>query len=165
MGIRKDELPWKPIDTKDYEWNAYRTQYITSNITYDKLAKEHKLDPQLLRKRASREQWGVKRKEFGEALTREVGAQVVEVSKEALVEWNEDILVDAKRLKEAARRLFMKLENGKWTHRKDVAYGALGAAASAMMNADRIARLAMGASTDNRNNTNRNLPLSIEELV
>lgn len=164
---QKKDLPYKPINTKDYDWNKIRTEFITTTLTYDKICTKHKLDPNLVRKRGSRERWTDKRKEFSEQLTREVGAEVIEINKEALATYNEDALRDANRLREAGRRMFMVLKDGKWSHRKDVAYGALGAAASAMMTADKIARLALGASTENRNNnnTNRNLPVSIEELV
>ena len=168
MTTRKEDVPWELIDTKDYDWNTYRTEFITTKITYEKLSEKYGLNPGHVRKRSSREGWMAKRKEFSEQHTQAVGEEVLELAVKELAKYNTNALKDAERLREAARRMFMVLDkNGKWSHRKDVPYGALGAAASAMVAADKIARLSLGGSTENNNNrnTNRNLPVSIEELV
>lgn len=148
----------------DHDWNGAKAKFVSTRITYIKLAEEFGIREGLLRKRAQREKWPLERREFSQRVVDDAKASVAREIVVGLKEWNADTLVEAERLRESARRLFMrKRTDGRWLFLDTVSANNLAAAATTNLAADKLARLALGASTEN--NTNRSLPASVDDFV
>lgn len=154
------------MPTYDHDWEAAKLEFVTSKKTYAVVAKNQGIREGLMRKRAQREGWAAARKEFShqvaEAVVEDVHGDLVQ----KLKQWNRDTIIEAERLREAARSFFMrKRADGRWVGTTKISAQGLTAAASANMTADKLARLALGTSTENTNNTNRNLPASVDDFI
>ena len=150
----------------DHDWTGARTRYVSSRSTFEVVAKEFKIPASLMRKRAGREGWQRERKEFSHQVDQTVLDEVLDNRVKQLKDWNKDTLVEATRLREAARSFFMrKRADGQWVATTKISAQGLTAAASANMTADKLARLALGTSTENNQNTNTNLPAGVDDFV
>ncbi len=149
---------------KDHDWAGAKKAWVTSTSTFETVGKKLGIPPGLMRKRAGREGWKAEREEFSRRVEAEVTEELIETTVKDLKEWNTETLTEARRLREAARSLFMrKRTDGRWIHTTKVSAQGLQAAAAANMTADKLARLALGASTDNQ--SHRQLPASVDDFV
>jgi len=154
------------MPTYDHDWDAARLEFVSTKKTYTVVAKNHGIREGLMRKRAQREGWSAQRKEFSQQVVAKATEEVQEDLVKMLKEWNRDTLTEAHRLREAARSFFMrKRADGRWIPTSKISAQGLTAAASANMTADKLARLALGTSTENNNNKNTSLPVSVDEFV
>lgn len=156
--------------TKDHsgaDWDAMRLKFVTTKITITALAKEFGVPKGSVSKHASREGWEAERKEWSENLAKEVKEKVTLDKAKFLTEWNDDTLVEAGRLREAARRQFMRqMADGRWRFNTHISASAIQAAAAANVSADKLVRLALGVATDNTNpNAKSELPTSVDDFV
>lgn len=157
----------KTKDHSDKDWDSARLKYVTTKISFAALSKLFGIPEGSLMKHASREEWKKERADYAANLSKVVKEETTSDKVKVLKEWNEDTIVEAKRLREAARRQFMrKLANGEWRFNKNISSSAITAAATANVSADKLVRLALGVATDNTNpNAKSELPASVDDFV
>lgn len=153
--------------TTDVDWDGARLKYVTTaGASLADVARDFKVDEKVLRSRSRREGWEQEKTDFRGNLSEVVKEQATSVQAEALKRWNEDTLIEAGYLREAARRQYMRpMANGKWRFNTHVSAAGITAAATANVAADKLARLALGTATENHQNTNRNLPVTVDDFV
>ena len=122
------------------DWTAIKTEYI-NGAEYPALAKRHKIKEATLRQRASRNKWSQERQKASQAVTTKATAVLVESRAEQLANFNADDVRVAKAIRAKAAKL---LQAATTPHE-------LRALAGAFDSAQKIGRLALGASTENSN--------------
>lgn len=157
----------KTNDHSDADWEAMRLKFVTTKMSFAALAREFKVPDDVIRKHARRGEWEKERTEYIENLGKHVKEQTTKEKVDFLTKWNDETLVEAQRLREAARRQFMRpMANGEWRFNKHISASAIQAAAAANVSADKLVRLALGVSTDNTNpNAKSDLPASVDDFV
>jgi hypothetical protein len=154
-------------DHSGYDWEAARLKFVTTKMTKELVAKEFGIPRNILIKHSTREGWNAERDEYSVTLTKRVVEQSIADKAKFLEQWNEETLVEAQRLREAARRQFMRpLADGRWRFEKHISAVSIQAAASANVSADKLVRLALGVATDNHNTGAKSeLPLNIDDFA
>ena len=120
------------------DWTAIKTEYI-NGAEYPALAKRHKIKEATLRQRASRNKWSQERQKASQAVTTKATAVLVESRAEQLANFNADDVRVAKAIRAKAAKL---LQAATTPHE-------LRALAGAFDSAQKIGRLALGATTEN----------------
>ncbi len=134
---------------KQPDWNVVRAEYVNGTDTLQYIADKYGVNPATLRKRASVGGWQDARQEFARkvALTLETKTVVSRVSQ--LKEWNDDDLKIAKVLRS---KLAMRL--AKVSEETASGLEVLRTIASTVEAVQRVARLALGATTANQGVSN-----------
>ena len=122
------------------DWTAIKTEYI-NGAEYPALAKRHNIKEATLRQRASRNKWSQERQKASQAVTTKATAVLVESRAEQLANFNADDVRVAKAIRAKAAKL---LQAATTPHE-------LRSLAGAFDSAQKIGRLALGASTENSN--------------
>jgi hypothetical protein len=157
------------IHDPNVDKDAIRLEFVTSQVPIAQLARDHGLRVTKLQRWARDEDWDSARKEYREKFLEQTTQSKIANAAARLTQWNEETMVHAGLLREAARRQFQyeAQEPGmmpQWRFKKDVSAKDISAAASAHVAADKLARLALGASTDNVNNVNKSLPATVDDF-
>lgn len=128
------------------DWGAIRLEYINSLITADELAQRHGVKPATLRQRAARGDWNADRHALSKAVTTVTQEAVLISRKTELAKFNEDDLKMAKALRGLVVRAITRASSGK---NMSLSPSEIRSLAGTVSEAQRIGRLALGASTEN----------------
>lgn len=150
----KSKPPKKRID-----WPSARAEYVNNaSLTYANIGQKYTVLETTVRKRASDENWTAERIARATALVQKATEKSILDSVAELTKYNEQDLIAAKSLRALAAKKMQQVQQGT-LEAKD-----LRALAGAVESAQRIARLALGASTENTD-TRSTVILSIERMT
>jgi hypothetical protein len=144
--------------------DAIRLDYVTSSVTLEACAKKYGVKGPTLRKWAREDHWDAERREYRERFHEQATQSKIDNAAARLAQWNEETLLHAGLLREAARRQFQYQTEDGWRFREDASSKQITAAAAAHVAADKLARLALGASTENVNQNNKLLPATVDDF-
>jgi len=136
------------------DWQAIQTEYI-SGIEYLELSEKYKVKEATVRQRAKRGNWSQMRHSTSQAVTDKAIESIIEVKANKLAELNDIDLTAANSLREKAAELLAIATTP----------NEVKALAGVYDVAQKISRLALGASTENSSITNKELPTSVDEFV
>lgn len=136
------------------DWQAIKTDYI-SGMEYSDLSVKHKAKEATIRQRAKRGDWSQYRHRALQAVTEKAISAIVEVKADLLAKLNETDLSAAQALRDKANELMQSVTSP----------NELKALSGTFDVAQKISRLALGASTENSNVTTKELPASVNEFV
>lgn len=137
------------------DWTAIKLEYVNSPLNLKEIAEKHDLKDSTVRQRAHREDWEAERHALSQSVTQAAQEQLTDDRANQLAKFNEDDLRMARAIRAKAASMIKELDNP----------SALRAVAGAADLAQRIGRLALGAETENRIVTSRELPASVDEFV
>lgn len=137
------------------DWQIIKLEYINSPLNLKEIAEKHDLKDATVRQRAHREDWEAERHALSQTVTQAAQEQLTDDRTNQLAKFNEDDLRMARAIRAKAASMIKELDNP----------SALRAVAGAADLAQRIGRLALGAETENRIVTSRELPASVDEFV
>jgi hypothetical protein len=130
---------------KRIDWLAARASYVnTAALTYADIAKRFGINPSALRMRAGRENWTAERQAATAKLLQNVTEKTIFDTAAELVRYNEQDLQAAKALRALVAKKIQHTQQQGHIEARD-----LRSLAGAVESAQRIARLALGASTEN----------------
>lgn len=128
---------------KRIDWPAAKNEYVNNaKLTYAEIAKKYRTTPGSVEQRAFREHWTAERAQRAKILFETVRDKSILDTVSELARYNEQDLAMAKVLRAAAARLIQ--DKDEELGPKDIRF-----LAGAVESAQRIARLALGASTEN----------------
>lgn len=136
------------------DWPALRVAYVNSAMQYKELAAKHGLKEGTVRQRANREDWARERNAASRAVTQASNQQIGLTRVEELVAFNADDVRIAKAIRVKAANMLRTA-----TTAQD-----LRALSGAFDTAQKIGRLALGASTENANITGNLATLTPDEF-
>lgn len=122
-----------------------RAEFIAGRMTLRDLAEKHGVSYEALRKVASREGWMDERHSVTQKITSEAVAAAIQTRVSELSQFNADDLRMAKALRGMAAKIINESQQGG----KKLTIGELVQIARLVGDAQKIGRLALGASTDN----------------
>jgi hypothetical protein len=128
------------------DWKALRVEYVNGAMTYKELAAKHGLKDATVRQRGHREGWEAERHAVSQAVTQAAQERLTETRSAQLTRFNEDDLRVARAIRARAASMLATAK-----HPAD-----LRALASAMDTAQKIGRLALGATTHNTGHSDPN---------
>lgn len=137
------------------DWTPIRTEYVHSAITMRELADKHGIKAAGLMRRAAKEGWDAERKQKAAEVSKTVSDTLVTDRAHELVRFNADDLMMARAIRSKAAKLMASVNTP----------SDLRALASAVDTAQKVGRLALGASTENSTVTTKELPASVDEFV
>lgn len=140
------------------DWERIKTQFINGGGTYASLAKEHDVKETAIRARASRNKWIEERNQASLIVTEKAATEMMNERATQLARWNDEDIQLARAIRSRAATLMV----GKGD---TLSEAELRTIASVVDTAQKIARLAFGAATENSIVSNRELPASIHEFV
>ena len=121
------------------DWTALRLEYVNSTVTLRALAEKHGIKAAGVMRRAAKEGWDDARKQESAEVSKASQAALTLNRAEELAKFNEDDLRVAKGIRAKAARMMGEAADP----------NSLRSLASAFEAAQRIGRLALGATTDN----------------
>ena len=130
------------------DWAALKVEYVNSALTYGELAERHGLKAGTVRQRANREGWNDSRNAVSQFVTKVATEQITENRVDELIKFNAEDLATAKAIRNKAIAMMDGIESP----------SDLRALAGAVDVAQKVGRLALGASTENSAQTHRELP-------
>ena len=130
------------------DWAALKVEYVNSALTYGELAERHGLKAGTVRQRANREGWNDSRNAVSQFVTATATEQITENRVDELIKFNAEDLATAKAIRNKAIAMMDGIESP----------SDLRALAGAVDVAQKVGRLALGASTENSAQTHRELP-------
>ena len=136
------------------DWLAIQTEFI-SGIEYAELSEKYKVKEATIRQRAKRGDWSQQRHSASQAVTDKAIDSIIEVKADLLAKLNETDLSAAQALRDKANELMQSVTTA----------NELKALSGTFDIAQKISRLALGASTENSTVTNKELPVSVDEFV
>lgn len=142
-------------------WDAIRTEYVAGKASIKTLAERHGVSESGLEKRAERGKWSEARRNLSESVISGADARIADVRVNELAEFNASDLKIAKALR-AQIAIHIRAAQDRKTPMDAGQIRTLTAASEA---AQRIGRLALGASTENSAITTKELPSSVNEFV
>lgn len=137
------------------DWTAIRLEYVHGNESMRELAEKHGIKASGLMRRAANEGWEAERKQKSAEVSKAVSGTLTEVRIDELSQYNAEDLDAAKAIR--AKALAM-MEAATSPHELKAISGAIDTAS-------KVARLALGASTENSTVTTKELPASVDEFV
>ncbi len=149
MTVSKKEPSKGGID-----WLAIQTEFITG-IEYAELSEKHKVKEATIRQRAKRGDWSQQRHSASQAVTEKAIDSIIDIKADLLAKLNETDLSAAQSLRDKANELMQSVTTA----------NELKALSGTFDIAQKISRLALGASTENSTVTNKELPASVDEFV
>jgi formate dehydrogenase maturation protein FdhE len=130
---------------KRIDWPTAKIEYVTNAaLTLADIATKYGVPEPATRKQAERNNWTEERAERGRILSQKVAEKSILDVVGELAKYNEQDLIAAKSLRALAGKRMQQANQGAALEPKDVR-----ALAGAIESAQRIARLALGASTEN----------------
>lgn len=136
------------------DWLAIQTEFI-SGIEYAELSEKYNVKEATIRQRAKRGDWSQQRHSASQAVTDKAIDSIIEVKADLLAKLNETDLSAAQALRDKANELMQSVTTA----------NELKALSGTFDIAQKISRLALGASTENSTVTNKELPVSVDEFV
>lgn len=138
------------------DWDAIRTEYISSTISMRELAEKYNCSADAIEKRAYTQAWTEQRRKLAAEVLAKADAEITERRAKELIAFNEQDLQVAKAIRsQIARHITESMQNKVLLSAKE-----LRTLASAASDAQKIGRLALGVSTSNNEHTGANgLPL------
>lgn len=130
------------------DWAALRVEYVNSAMTYGELAEKHGLKPGTVRQRANRENWNDSRNALSQLVTTTATEQITDNRVDELTKFNQQDLETAKAIRNKAIEMMGQIDTP----------SDLRALAGAVDVAQKVGRLALGASTENSAQVIRELP-------
>jgi len=121
------------------DWKALRVEYVNGAMTFKELAEKHGIKDATVRQRAHREDWEQERHALSQAVTQAAQTRLSESRSSQLARFNEDDLRVARAIRAKAAAMLATAQQP----------ADLRALASAMDTAQKIGRLALGATTGN----------------
>lgn len=121
------------------DWAALKVEYINSALTYGELADRHGIKAGTVRQRANREGWNDSRNAVSQFVTVTATEQITENRVDELIKFNAEDLATAKAIRNKAIAMMDGIESP----------SDLRALAGAIDVAQKVGRLALGASTEN----------------
>lgn len=158
------------IQAPGVDKDACRLEYVSSMKSLAEVARQFGVGVAAMRRWNRDEGWDAARAEYRERFLQETTQSKIDSAAARLAQWNEETLLHAGLLREAARRQFQYQVEGPagkepvWRFRTDSSAKDISAAAAAYVASDKLARLALGASTDNVNNVNKSLPATVDDF-
>jgi transposase-like protein len=137
------------------DWTTIRSEYVHGNDSQRELAAKHSVNPNTLMQNAMRGKWEADRKQFKSKVSAAAEQRMLEIQTNALLAYNTEDLEAAKKIRLKAMEM---LEKAASPH--DVR--SIG---GSVETASKVARLALGAATENQAVTTTLLPASVEEFV
>lgn len=137
------------------DWTAIRTEYVHGSMTMRELAEKHGIKAAGLMRRAAKEGWDAERKQKSAEVSKAASATLTMSRAEELARFNADDLKMARAIRAKAAQMMATATTP----------AALRALAGAVDTAQRVGRLALGASTDNTAVSAQSLPASVDEFV
>lgn len=140
------------------DWERIKTQFISGGGTYASLAKEHGVKETAIRARASRNKWIEERNQASLIVTEKAANEMMNERAAQLARWNDEDIQLARAIRSRAATLMVNKGD-------TLSETELRTIAGVVDTAQKIARLAFGAATENSIVSNRELPASIHEFV
>lgn len=137
------------------DWTALKVEFINGNETLRSIAKLHSINESTVRNRANKENWQQERDTLRHNATLLTNDIMLENRVDMLSKLNDIDLASAKALRDKANELLQSVTTP----------NELKAIAGTFDAAQKISRLALGASTENSTVTNKELPVSVDEFV
>ena len=137
------------------DWAAIRLEYVHGTETMRELAGKHNINAAGLMKRAAKEQWEAERQQKSAEVSKAVSGALVEARIDELSQYNAEDLAVAKMIRARAKAM---IADG-------MSPNDLRALGGAFDTASKVARLALGASTENSTVTTKELPASVDDFV
>ena len=137
------------------DWTTIRTEYVHGADTMRELADKHGIKASGLMRRAAKEGWDAERKQKSAAVSRAASDVLTDTRVDALIQFNADDLKMARAIRAKAARMMGD----------DLTPQDLRALAGSVDMAQKVGRLALGASTENSSVTTKELPASVDEFV
>lgn len=126
-----------------------REEYIHGTTSLAKLAKKYGVSEPLLEKQAVRGKWSVLRREASAKVSREIAAKLQAQRMQQLEEWNRDDIALARQIRAQVKRHVTLLSRKKSKELSGITVEKLRSLSLSAESAQRIGRLALGASTEN----------------
>lgn len=136
------------------DWIAIQTDFI-SGMEYSELSEKYNVKEATIRQRAKRGNWSQKRHSVSQTVTDRAISTMIEVKADLLAKLNEADLKSAQALRDKANELMQSVTTP----------NELKALSGTFDIAQKIGRLALGASTENSTVTSKELPASVDEFV
>ena len=136
-------------------WSEIKSEFINGSLSLVEIAKKYDLKDTTVRSRANREDWQRLRNELQLIATEKVNEEVINEKVDKLKALNEIDLSAAQALRDKANELMQSVTTA----------NELKALSGTFDIAQKISRLALGASTENSTVTNKELPVSVDEFV
>lgn len=138
------------------DWERIRTEYVSTSISIRELAEKYKCSADALEKRANTQSWTEQRRKISAEVLAKADAEITARRAKELAEYNEQDLKIAKALRaQIASHINLAMSTKDLLSAKEIKM-----LVSAMSDAQRIGRLALGVSTSNNEHTGANgLPL------
>ena len=137
------------------DWTAIQTEYVHGTDTMRDLADKHGINAAGLMKRAASEGWDAERKQKSAEVSKTASESILADRVAELAAFNAADLVMAKAIREKAETMMAQVSSAP----------ELRALAAAVDTAQKVGRLALGASTENSTVTTKELPASVDEFV
>lgn len=137
------------------DWAALKVEYVNSALSYGELAARHGLKAGTVRQRANRELWTDARNAASQFVTGKATEQITENRVDELIKFNLEDLATAKAIRNKAIAMMELVESP----------SDLRALAGAVDVAQKVGRLALGASTENSAVTTKELPSTVDDFV
>lgn len=137
------------------DWTIIRTEYVHGAMTMRELAEKHGIKAAGLMRRAAKEGWDAERKQKSAEVSKAASTVLVDTRAEELAKFNADDLKMARAIRAKAAQMMGSANSP----------NELRALAGAVDTAQRVGRLALGASTENSAVTTQTLPASVDEFV
>lgn len=122
------------------DYSAIRAEYVAGSMSIRDLADSRKIPRRTLEKRSVAEGWPAAREKFQQEIAARAEGLLIERSAQELARFNADDLRVAKAIRAKAAGMLAKADTP----------AAIRAIATALEKAQRMGRLALGASTDNQ---------------
>ena len=136
----------------EQDWEAIRTEYISSSISIRELAEKYDCSADALEKRAYRDHWSEQRRKMSAEVLAKADAELAERRAADLIKFNEEDLNVAKALRaQIAKHINEAIKSNLPLSTHDIRR-----LASAAADAQKIGRLALGVSTANNELTGAN---------
>lgn len=132
--------------TSSRKYNDIRAEFIAGKMTLRDLAEKHGVAYDALRKAAARGEWMDERHKVSQKVTSDAVNASIQTRVSELSQFNADDLRMAKALRGMAAQL---INQSQQPNGKKLTIGELGQIARLAADAQKIGRLALGASTDN----------------
>jgi DNA-binding MurR/RpiR family transcriptional regulator len=142
------------------DWNAVRMRYVQSNKTLAEVATEFGIHHAGVEKRAHREGWTDERQKLADSVRQQATSELVTQRAKELSKLNEDNLRVARAVQaQIGRHLQESQQNNQL-----IASRELRQLAGALAEVQKVARLALGASTDNHELNGGTTPIALTSV-
>lgn len=137
------------------DWGAIRTEYVHGTDTMRDLADKHGIKAAGLMRRAAKEGWDAERKQKSAEVSKAASANLTGSRVDELTKFSADDLKMARAIRAKAAQMLQSANTP----------ADLRALAGAVDTAQKVGRLALGASTENSTVMTKELPASVDDFV